>query len=248
VSNTIRKEVIGDATLYLGDCRDVLPSLTGMDAVVTDPPYGIAYESNYVGKTTTASWMNTQIVNDGDTSVRDFFLDDRWDAWACFGSIKIPPPPNARNHRATLVWDKGPASGMGDLSFPWKPSFELIFVGGVGWAGSRDEGVIKNCWMVTRASMGRVHPNEKPVELLRHICGKAPGQSILDPFMGSGTTGVACAKLGRRFTGIEIHEPYFDIACRRIEEAQRHKDLFVHTPAEDPADTRIADLFREPDE
>ena len=73
-------------------------------------------------------------------------------------------------------------------------------------------------------------------------------RTILDPFMGSGTTGVACARLGRRFIGIEIEERYFDIACRRIEAAQRQKDLFVHAPvAEDPADARLADLFAEPE-
>ena len=73
-------------------------------------------------------------------------------------------------------------------------------------------------------------------------------KSILDPFMGSGTTGVACARLGRRFIGIEIEERYFDIACRRIEAAQAQKDLFVHAPvAEDPADARLADLFAEPE-
>jgi len=91
--------------------------------------------------------------------------------------------------------------------------------------------------------MGRVHPNEKPVDLLRHIVEKAPGEIVLDPFMGSGTTGVACARLGRRFIGIEIEERYFSIACRRIEAAQRQKDLFVHAPVETVAAT--ADLFGE---
>tara|TARA_R110000868_G_scaffold346380_1_gene607423 strand:+ start:43 stop:303 length:261 start_codon:yes stop_codon:yes gene_type:complete len=74
-----------------------------------------------------------------------------------------------------------------------------------------------------------------------------PGQTILDPFMGSGTTGVACARLGRKSIGIEIHEPYFDIACRRIEAAYREpRDMFL-PPAEDPADQRMADLFAEPE-
>jgi len=140
-----------------------------------------------------------------------------------------------------LVWDKGPASGMGDLSFPWKASFEFIYIGGKGWSGFRDEGVIKNCWIVTRASMGRVHPNEKPVDLLRHICEKAPGNTILDPFMGSGTTGVACARLGRKFIGCEIEPRYFDIACRRIEAAYRQADMFVPRPK--PAPLVTGDMF-----
>ena len=123
---------------------------------------------------------------------------------------------------------------------------QQVYVGGSGWSGFRDEGVIKGCWSVSRASMGRVHPNEKPIDLLRHIVEKAPGETILDPFMGSGTTGVACARLGRKFIGIEIELKYFDIACRRIEQAQRQRDLFVHTPVpEHPVDTQIADLFAE---
>jgi len=114
---------------------------------------------------------------------------------------------------------------MGDLSFPWKLSWELIFVGGEGWSGDRDESVIKGLWMVSRASMGREHPNEKPVALLEMIVSKAPGEIVLDAFMGVGGTGVACARLGRRFIGIEIEPKYFDIACRRIEQAQRQGDL-----------------------
>jgi DNA modification methylase len=114
---------------------------------------------------------------------------------------------------------------MGDLSFPWKQSFELIFVGGKGWNGFRDEGVLKNHWIVTRASMGRVHPNEKPVSLMSHIIEKAPGQTILDPFMGSGTTGVAAVKLGRKFIGIEIDPKYYAIAKGRIQQAIEERDM-----------------------
>jgi DNA modification methylase len=195
---------------------EILPTLPKVDAVVMDPPYGIAYASNHVGKTTTAQWMNRAIANDEDTAARDAVLAWHGGAWACFGSHKRGAPENSRGW---LIWDKGPASGMGDLSFPWKTSFEFIFVGGPGWRGHRDEGVLKGHWIVTRASMGRAHPNEKPVSLMQHLVGKVPGTILLDPFMGSGTTGVACAKLGRRFIGVEIDPVYFDIACRRIENA-----------------------------
>lgn len=223
----VERVQIGGATLYCGDCREILATLGPVDAVVTDPPYGIAFESNHVADTTTADWMRSQIANDGDVSARDAVLGWHSGPWACFGSLKAPPPENSK---ATLIWDKGPASGMGDLSFPWKPSFEMIFIGGQGWSGHRDEGVIKGHWIVTRASMGRVHPNEKPVSLLIHIIEKAPAGTILDPFMGSGTTGVACVKAGRRFVGIEIEPRYFDIACRRVEEAYRQPDMFVAAP------------------
>ena len=205
-----------------GDCLEVLPTITErIDAVVTDPPYGIAYSTNHVAPTTTAGWMNREIANDGDTGVRDDVL--AWAAgrpWCAFGSLKASTPAGTR---ATLVWDKGPASGMGDLSFPWKPSFEMVFIGGQGWAGHRDEGVLKGFHIVTRASMGRVHPNEKPVSVMRHIIDKLPkGCTVLDPFCGSGSTGVACVQTGRNFIGIELDPGYAAIARRRIGEAANH--------------------------
>ena len=218
----------GAVRLILGDCRDVLPTLGKVDAVVTDPPYGIAFESNYIGATTTAGWMRQQIAFDGTTEARDAVLAWHDGDWLCFGSDKRDAPTGTRG---TLVWDKGPASGMGNLSFPWKGSFELIFVGGKGWVGSRDEGVIKGHWIVTRASMGRTHPNEKPLRLMEYLLSKSPAETILDPFMGSGTTGVAAVKLGRRFIGIEYDPQYFDIACRRIEDATRQRVCSSSRPA-----------------
>lgn len=220
----MRVEQIGDATLYLGDCLEILPTLGEVDAVVTDPPYGLDHASNHIAATTTAEWMNQVIQNDSDTTARDAVLAWHVGAWACFGSWKVPKPEHTR---AVLIWDKGPASGMGDLGFPWKGSWEEIYVGGQGWAGRRDEGVIHNCFVVTRKSMGRSHPNEKPVSLLSKLVCKSPGSTVLDPFMGSGTTGVACANLGRKFIGIEIEPKYFDIACERIEAAYAQGRLFV---------------------
>ncbi len=222
----VRKEVIGNAELYLGDCLEILPTLGKVDAVITDPPYGYNYESNYIAETTTAAWMNSSIANDNDTSARDAVLSWAGERpWLSFGAWRMPKP---RGVRGVLVWDKGPASGMGDLSFPWKGSWEEIYIGGNGWAGRRDEGVIKGHWVVTRASMGRTHPNEKPVSLMCEIIKKLPPCcSVCDPFMGSGTTGVACMNLGRKFIGIEIEERYFQMACRRIEDAQRQGRLFA---------------------
>jgi hypothetical protein len=218
-----RREVIGLATLYLGDCREIVPTLARPAAVITDPPYGIRFASNHVAATTTAEWMRQEIANDGDTAARDAIIAWHKGAWAMFGSDKRDQPAGTR---VTLIWDKGPASGMGDLTVPWKRSYELIFVGGDGWSGSRDEGVIKGHSIVTRASMGRLHPNEKPVSLMAYLISKAPSGVILDPFMGSGTTGVAAVQMRHPFIGIEIEERYFDIACRRIADAQRQGDLF----------------------
>ena len=115
-----------------------------------------------------------------------------------------------------MVWDKGPASGMGDLTLPWKCSFELIWILGHGWVGRRDEGVLRGHITVTWASKGRVHPNEKPVSLLRAILAKAPGETVLDLFAGSGTTLRAAKDLGRKAIGIEIEERYCEIAAKRL--------------------------------
>ena len=126
----IEPVIIGDCTLYLGDCREILPTLGKVDAVITDPPYGISHSSNHG-----ASWERTQIANDEDTSVRDEVLS-LFENVAAFGTWKTPPITNTKG---ALVWDKGPASGMGDLKFPWKGSWELIYVRGNIWRGTRDE-------------------------------------------------------------------------------------------------------------
>ena len=196
-------------TIYHGDCRELLPNLPKVDLVLTDPPYGINHSSSHG-----ASWQNTTIAGDTDTSIRDATLA-RWPIVAAFGSWKTPPIANVRG---VLVWDKGPAFGMGDLSFPWKPSWELIYIRGNGWQGKRDEGVIKGHLVVSWESKGRVHPHQKPVSLMEMLIGKMPTANIiLDPFCGSGTTCVAAKKLGRRYIGIDISPEYCEIARSRLE-------------------------------
>lgn len=218
---------IGDATLYCGDCRDVIRNLEGaVDAVITDPPYGISHSSNKGCHTVKggASWAQTVIANDHDTSTRDAVLG-QFKNVAAFGTWKTPPIEHAKG---CLVWDKGPAFGMGDLKFPWKGSWELIYVKGGIWRGKRDEGVLRGHLVVTWESRGRCHPHQKPVSLIEALLNKLPPDStVLDPFMGSGTTGVACARLGRKFIGIEIEPRYFDIACKRIEAEYAQERLAV---------------------
>ena len=220
-----RVETIGRAILHLGDCRDVLPTLPRVDAVVTDPPYGISHSSNHG-----ASWQRTSISNDDSTEVRDWVAEWAGERPAVFfGTWKTPPVSNAR---ACVVWNKGPASGMGDLSLPWKPSFELVYLCGQGWQGRRGEGVITGPTMITWESAGRVHPHQKPEWLMAHFIERAPeAQVILDPFMGSGSTGCAAVAMGRDFIGCEIDAAYYDIACRRIEQAQRQGDFFIEGAA-----------------
>ena len=211
----VRREQIGDATLYLGDCLDILPTLGKVDAVVTDPPYGCKATTGWGGV-----YDKFTIAGDSTTEARDAVLCAIDAPFAMFGSPRIPRPQNS----TLLIWAKGEHTGMGDLSFPWKPDFEEVYIGGRGWRGARTTSVLR---FNARTDSGRDHPTEKPVALMAAIVAKAPGQTILDPFMGSGTTGVACANLGRKFIGIEIEPKYFDIACERIAAAYAPGRLFA---------------------
>lgn len=218
-----RVEHIGSATLYLGDCRAIVPSLPAVDVVLTDPPYGFGYES---GHATDALWSGGKtIANDHDTTTRDAVLAMLQGRPALvFGSRKVAPPAGTR---MVLVWDKGAALGMGALDLPWKPSSEEIYVIGRGFSGRRDESNVLYCPPVqSMAKNGRQHPNEKPVALLERLLTKSPQGVVLDPFMGSGSTGIAALKAGRAFVGIEIVPAYFEVACRRLSEAHAQPDIF----------------------
>jgi site-specific DNA-methyltransferase (adenine-specific) len=210
--------------LRLGDCLEVMKSLPdgSVDAVVTDPPYGVTYQSNMgVGPGT------IPITNDGTRlSLRLYrglipmirathiLWFTRWDAWPDVWEILGQNFPV----RGLLVWEKG-SPGMGDLKH-WGPSYELIASAGTGHLrGKRDGSVLHYNTVPPR---DRNHPTEKPVELLKYLIEKITdaGDTVLDPFMGSGTTGVACVQTGRNFIGIEIDPGYFAIAQKRIAEAQ----------------------------
>ena len=226
-----------DGVIITGDCMEVMADMPDgcVDACLMDPPYGIAHSSNHG-----ASWENTQIAGDGDTSLRDAAIqwaNARLLPWAAFGTWKVATP---RAAKGVLVWDKGPASGMGDLTFPWKATWEEIAVGGKGWQGSRDESILRGHRMITWESKGRSHPHQKPESLMRYLIGKLPtADIILDPFCGSGTTCVAAKKLGRRYIGIEISPKYAEIARNRVRNTP--KPLFTE-PAEKPEQ---AELFAE---
>jgi hypothetical protein len=205
-------------TIYHGDCRQIDAWLAA-DVMVTDPPYGIAHRSGHSSPLYGAVAERYQspegdaIANDGDTEIRDEILA----LWSprpalVFGSHRAPFPTG---YRMALVWDKGEAAGMGDLSIPWKPNWELIFVLGVGFVGARTGGVLR-AYVPPRVAMGRVHPNQKPVDLTRDLIGKCPPGVIADPFMGSGTTLRAAKDLGRKAIGVELEERYCEIAALRM--------------------------------
>lgn len=205
-----------DVTLHLGDCLEYMRTMPDgcIDAVITDPPYGIRYESGHDGD------LPRSIVGDETTELRDAIIRQFSDKpMAVFATWRCVPPLQPRT---CLVWHKN-AGGMGDLSLPWRPDFEVIWIYGYAWAGYRGPSVLKAETVPTWNSgpARRLHPHEKPVGLIRQLIAKLPpGVTVFDPFMGSGTTGVACVQTGRKFIGCEIDPGYFAIAEKRIRDAQ----------------------------
>ena len=218
---------IGRAKLYLGDCRDILPTLGKVDAVVTDPPYGIG-ESAGKAKTRTRSgnakwvkdygddsWDNAPIAPEIMARVR---AAGRWNI--IFGGNYYDCPPA----KCWLVWDKlNGDTDFADCELAWTNLPKAV----------RRIRFLWNGWNRGGGESRGDHPTQKPIGVMRWCIGHlpAPNQTILDPFMGSGTTGVAAVQMGRDFIGIEREPKYFDIACKRIEQAQRQGDLFIESAA-----------------
>lgn len=216
---------IGDATLYLGDCLEILPTLGRVDAVVTDPPYGIAitFRQGY-------SFAGATVRGDESTAARDAVLQWLGDRPAIvFGAWRVQRPENVR---ALLIWEKGEHVGMGDLALPWKPNFEEIYIIGGKFVGERRGSVLRHHAIAGTVALrdGRNHPTEKPVSLMADLIRPLHADVICDPFMGSGSTGVACVRLGRKFVGIEVDPEHFKTACKRIEAAYAQPDFFVQAP------------------
>jgi len=203
-------------TLYHGDCRDITEWLSG-DVMVTDPPYGIAYKTNMRGpglETHATADRARCIVGDDDSTLRDSALA----LWAdrpalVFGTWKRPRPQGTKH---VLTWLKGDHLGMGDLSVPWRPNTEEVYVLGGGFTGHRGSSVLDYPGPVSWATKGRMHQHQKPVELMRDLIGKCPPGVVVDPFTGSGSTLRAAKDLGRKAIGVELDERYCEIAANRL--------------------------------
>lgn len=211
--------IIGDAALYLGDCLEILPLLGKVDAVVTDPPYGIGADASACKSKGKHGWHYYGESDwDRDRPPREIFtaiLNCSREQIIWGGNYFTDwLAPTMR----WLVWDKGQRGfSLADFEMAWCSQNKAARL----FQYSRGKAL----------QDGKVHPTQKPVEVMKWCLGFLPdAKTILDPFMGSGTTGVASVKLGRKFIGIEIEPKYFEIACERIESADRQPDLFIKPP------------------
>lgn len=265
--------IIGDCTLYQGDCLDIMPTLGKVDAVVTSPPYdhirdyGDTFDGVDTLEVISAAYP---ILMDGGVmvwNVADQTIDGS-ETGTSFRQALHAKDAGFLLHDTMIYCKEG-------VTYPdanrYHPAFEYMFVFSKGrprhfngvrdwrnkWAGSKMHGtdrekdgttkpingmgrevplfgLRRNWWILSNAYSGSTggHPAPMPYAMAHDhiITWTAAAETILDPFMGSGTTGVACAKLGRKFIGIELEPRYFDIACKRIEDAYKQPDLFVAPP------------------
>ena len=211
------KVEIGDATLYLGDCMDILPTLDKVDAVITDPPYGINENSKKAASRGKLAAPRDYEEFDWDKAPPDEALINairdkaKWSA--LFGGNHFNLPPTS----CWLVWDKlNGDNDFADCELAWTNWPKAVRRIQWRWNG-----------MIRQGNEDRFHPTQKPLTVMKWVIDLCPkSDTILDPFMGSGTTGVAAVQMGRKFIGIEREPKYFDIACQRIEQAYAQQSLF----------------------
>lgn len=218
----MRVETIGQATLYLGNNLEVMPTLARVDAVITDPPYGLGEaRKDHKSRNKLASSPTYERLAWDDVPAPQEALDAMRaisDTQVIFGGNYFPLPPS----KCWLVWDKvNGENDFADAELAWTNINGAVRVIRHMWAGMLRD---------SERSDSRVHPNQKPVAVMAWAIDKAklkPGSLVLDPYMGSGTTGVAAVQAGHQFIGIEAHEPYFDAACERMDAVQRQGRLIA---------------------
>ena len=226
--------VIGDATLILGDCLDILPTLPKVDAVITDPPYGINTKSDGSGKLSPwgdlvnsaywyAEWMRI---------AKSRLQPSGGCMWTCLNWRSLVTFQKAALDakwaiESLLVWDKewiGPGGTRG-----LRPSYELVALLVDGDFSIADRGLPDVQRFKWSSMKPNGHPAEKPESLMRFLVdnGTREAGTVLDPFMGSGTTGAAAIAAGRKFVGIEQDPEWFALSCERIDNAYRQERLFA---------------------
>lgn len=243
-----RIETIGDCTLYLGDCREILPTLGKVDAVVTDPPYGIGFRWSGAKRNGRAAGLDWKVGRQpvypewsdiiGDDAPFDPSPWLGFNQVILWGGNNYTLPPS----RCWLVWDKRrekASDDHGDCELAWTNLDSVIRCHRQVWRGIVREGEEN----VVNGS--KVHPAQKPVDLMQ-FCVCMTSGDVLDPFMGSGTTGVACSRLGRKFIGIEIEPKYFEIACRRIADEVARPQLPLDKPVSVPEQESWTEMWDRP--
>lgn len=223
---SFEKVQIGDCALYRADCLEVLPTLDKVDAVVTDPPYGVNFQ--YDGHDDTRVGYETWCCKWFDECAR---ISDGNILMAC-GAVNVTMWARVRPFKWQIAWLKPAAMGRSPVGFcNWEP----MLLWGRGSGKSVD---VFTAPIIPDAALDG-HPCPKPelwgVESIKRVCGK----SVLDPFLGSGTVGTACVHAGRPFVGIEKNPAYFDIACKRIQDAIDGNALFEHHATPSPQQTEM---------
>lgn len=248
----VREEIIGDCRLILGDCLEIMPTLGKVDAVVTDPPFeqeahrairrthnsiktGIAAGLDFAPITEDLRYFVPKWAKENCSGWGIYFCQvEAVAAWRdaiedCEGKYKRAcswvKPDSSPQFNGQM-----PAQGYENFVCQWAGE------GHSKWNSGGKRGVYIH--LTNQPDRHGGHPTEKPIPLMKEILTDFTNHQdlILDPFMGSGTTGVACVKLGRKFIGIELDPKYFDIACKRIEEAYKQPDMFI-SPPEKPVQT-----------
>lgn len=244
---TFRKEVLAEGIeLYNADCREVLPTLPDVHLVATDPPFiGLEGGLSYNNPGVAAVQEATITIGDEWCASTDW-VSLAWErstlgmiVFCTYHSVDIFKHAIPQKPVGLVTWHK-PNAQHSIRNVP-RPTTELIWLWqkapGLDWRAINTSMISMpflqaGCMATERvldSNKKAAHPTQKPVALMEWLLG-AGGETVLDPFMGSGTTGVACVKLGRKFIGIEIEPKYFDIACKRISEALKQPDFFVEKP------------------
>lgn len=223
---SVDKQIIGLATVYCGDCLEVIESLNAAGAIISDPPYGIAFShggndcSGFGGGKYKTAFAKVKITGD------DAAFDPSWMVrmeiptilWGANHFAKLLP-----NQPSWLIWDKRSASGhtndFADCEIAWSNTGKVARVFRHHW-----DGMMK----ASEQGLPRHHPTQKPIALMKWCIEQLGVPKIIaDPYMGCGSTGIAAVEMGLQFIGVEIDRKYFDIACERIENAQRQMRMFA---------------------
>jgi site-specific DNA-methyltransferase (adenine-specific) len=223
-----RVEQIGNATLYLGDSREILPVVGSGDVVVTDPPYGISFKYSSYEDSEAAFLISVAALRGMPLALLQYPEEMMRLVVPVLGapSETLTWIYGSNLPRQTRMWgfwncDVDPARSKQLARNPEAAKVKSLIVAGYDW---------REIQQVKHASADKTaHPCQLPIDVALWVLECVTGETVCDPFMGSGTTGVACVKLGRRFIGIEIDEGYFNIACKRIRDAVAQPDFFIES-------------------